>query len=172
MSNLTCGEFPEVAPVSDAPQSLFDHTSWLISLQEVSTLLKQKMTDGHYECSFTVGSQKYRVNFTTMTQTNITTGSQREVRLRPAYRSPESMRPYLQLVLAIVSMSVLFCFEVEKHLGSLDSVSNILSNRNLICYFISYIQKDVPFLNFGTFTTTNIQQKMHILSFHFLCAHT
>lgn len=83
----------------DSPKrrpQLFDH-----SLQEVSTLLKQKMTDGHYECSFTVGSQKYRVNFATMTQTNIATGSQREVRLRPAYRSPESMQPYLQLVLSI-----------------------------------------------------------------------
>lgn len=137
MSDLTCRGFPEAAPA--APQSLFDHTSWLISLQEVSTLLKQKMTDGHYECSFTVGSQKYRVNFTTMTQTNITTGSQREVRLRPAYRSPESMRPYLQLVLAIVS--ILFCFEVEKHLGSLDSVSNILSNRNLICVILYLIFK-------------------------------
>lgn len=94
MSYLACGELPRAAPA--APQLLFDHAAWFIPPQEVSTLLKQKMTDGHYECSFTVGSQKYRVNFTTMTQTNITTGSQREVRLRPAYRSPESMRPYLQ----------------------------------------------------------------------------
>lgn len=91
----------------------------------MSTLLKQKMTDGHYECTFTVGSQKYRVNFNTMTQTNIATGSQREVRLRPAYRSPESMRPYLQLVFAIFFILIILFFVVENRL-SLDGVSKII----------------------------------------------
>lgn len=66
------------------------------------------MSDGQSECTFTMGSQKYKMNFNTMTQTNIETGSQREVRLRPVYRSPESMRPYLQLVSKIISL-ILLC---------------------------------------------------------------
>lgn len=52
--------------------------------------------------SFYIGKKEYEVNFATMMQTNISTGSQREVRCRPAYRSPQSMQPYLKLVFRIV----------------------------------------------------------------------
>uniref|UniRef100_A0A8D2ZSW3 Uncharacterized protein n=1 Tax=Scophthalmus maximus TaxID=52904 RepID=A0A8D2ZSW3_SCOMX len=38
----------------------------------------------------------YKLDFTAMNQTNVTTGFQREVRWRPEYRSPESMKPDLQ----------------------------------------------------------------------------
>lgn len=56
------------------------------------------MSEKESECFFSVGSQKYKVDFTTMTQTNVATGFQRGVRCRPAYRSLDSMKPYLQLV--------------------------------------------------------------------------
>lgn len=69
-------------------------------------MLLEKMAERKLECSFIVGSQEYRVNFATMIQANTATGSQREIRCRPAYRSPESMRPYLQLVFRTVSLSL------------------------------------------------------------------
>lgn len=48
------------------------------------------------ECSFHIGSKEYKVDFTTMTQTNVKTGFSREIRCRPFYYSPESMQPYLR----------------------------------------------------------------------------
>lgn len=50
------------------------------------------------KCSFYIGSQEYKVDFTSMLQTNVTTRFQREIRWRPVYRSPESMQPYLKSV--------------------------------------------------------------------------
>nr|XP_004548466.1 TCDD-inducible poly [ADP-ribose] polymerase isoform X2 [Maylandia zebra] len=73
---------------------------WNISWQEyntsVSATLLKKMSEKESECFFSVGSQKYKVDFTTMIQTNVATGFQRGVRCRPAYRSLDSMKPYLQ----------------------------------------------------------------------------
>uniref|UniRef100_A0A3P9AZE6 TCDD-inducible poly [ADP-ribose] polymerase n=1 Tax=Maylandia zebra TaxID=106582 RepID=A0A3P9AZE6_9CICH len=62
----------------------------------VSATLLKKMSEKESECFFSVGSQKYKVDFTTMIQTNVATGFQRGVRCRPAYRSLDSMKPYLQ----------------------------------------------------------------------------
>ncbi|XP_074481935.1 protein mono-ADP-ribosyltransferase TIPARP-like [Sebastes fasciatus] len=64
--------------------------------KDVSTLLLTKMSDKEPDCSFFIGSKEYEVDFTTMVQTNVTTGFCREVRCRPFYRSPDSMRNYLQ----------------------------------------------------------------------------
>uniref|UniRef100_A0A3P9QH12 TCDD-inducible poly [ADP-ribose] polymerase-like n=1 Tax=Poecilia reticulata TaxID=8081 RepID=A0A3P9QH12_POERE len=50
------------------------------------------------KCSFSIGKQKYEVDFTSMTQTRISTGFQRQICCRPAYRSPESMYPHLKFV--------------------------------------------------------------------------
>lgn len=73
----------------------------MISSQSLSTLLLKEMSDKEPECSFFIGSQEYTVDFTSMTQTNVTTRFHREVRRRPAYRSPDSMRPHLQSVSCI-----------------------------------------------------------------------
>uniref|UniRef100_A0A3B4ZTK8 TCDD-inducible poly [ADP-ribose] polymerase-like n=1 Tax=Stegastes partitus TaxID=144197 RepID=A0A3B4ZTK8_9TELE len=48
------------------------------------------------ECFFHIGSERYKVDFTAMLQTNIRTGFQRDVRYRPVYRSPDHMQPHLQ----------------------------------------------------------------------------
>ncbi|XP_022604820.1 TCDD-inducible poly [ADP-ribose] polymerase-like [Seriola dumerili] len=71
--------------------------NWEQYNKNVSTLLLKKMSEKEPECSFYISSQEYKLDFTTMTQTNITTGFQRDVRCRPVYRSPDSMHPYLQL---------------------------------------------------------------------------
>uniref|UniRef100_A0A8C9Z140 Poly [ADP-ribose] polymerase n=1 Tax=Sander lucioperca TaxID=283035 RepID=A0A8C9Z140_SANLU len=57
------------------------------------------------ECSFYIGSQQYKVDFATMTQSNVTTGFQRKVRCRPIYCSPKSMQPYLQLTVSTEPVS-------------------------------------------------------------------
>ncbi|XP_054480881.1 protein mono-ADP-ribosyltransferase TIPARP-like [Anoplopoma fimbria] len=69
---------------------------WVEYNKDVSTLLLKKMSKKETECSFYICSQEYEVDFTTMIQTNVTTGFLRNVRCRPLYRSPDSMRPYLQ----------------------------------------------------------------------------
>ncbi|XP_047431891.1 protein mono-ADP-ribosyltransferase TIPARP-like [Mugil cephalus] len=74
----------------------WNNRSWEEYNQTLSARLLQKMNEKEPEWSFTLGSQEYKMDFTSMTQINVTTGFQREVRCRPAYRSPESMRPYLQ----------------------------------------------------------------------------
>ncbi|XP_072233465.1 protein mono-ADP-ribosyltransferase TIPARP-like [Leuresthes tenuis] len=63
---------------------------------DLSACLLNKMSKKEPACSFHIGTQEYRMDFTTMTQVNVTTGFQREVRYRPVYRSPQSMRPYLR----------------------------------------------------------------------------
>ncbi|XP_056223198.1 protein mono-ADP-ribosyltransferase TIPARP-like isoform X1 [Seriola aureovittata] len=70
--------------------------NWEQYNKNVSTLLLRKMSEKEPECSFYISSQEYKLDFTTMTQTNVTTGFQRAVRCRPVYRSPDSMHPYLQ----------------------------------------------------------------------------
>ncbi|KAF3705228.1 TCDD-inducible poly [ADP-ribose] polymerase [Channa argus] len=61
-----------------------------------TTLLLKKMRDKKPECSFHIGAQEYKLDFYTMTQTNVTTGFQRKVRCRPVYHSPDSIQPYLR----------------------------------------------------------------------------
>nr|XP_046235741.1 protein mono-ADP-ribosyltransferase TIPARP-like [Scatophagus argus]XP_046235742.1 protein mono-ADP-ribosyltransferase TIPARP-like [Scatophagus argus]XP_046235743.1 protein mono-ADP-ribosyltransferase TIPARP-like [Scatophagus argus] len=73
-----------------------NNLSWEEYDKNVSTLLLMKMSRKEPECSFHIGSREYKVDFSTMTQTNVTTGFQRHVRCRPVYRSPDSMQPYLR----------------------------------------------------------------------------
>ncbi|MEQ2243063.1 hypothetical protein ILYODFUR_003176 [Ilyodon furcidens] len=63
---------------------------------DVSALLLKKMSEKEPMCSFNIGAQTYEVDFTSMTQTRVSTGFQREIRCRPAYRSPELMHPHLK----------------------------------------------------------------------------
>uniref|UniRef100_A0A3Q3AVP0 Poly [ADP-ribose] polymerase n=1 Tax=Kryptolebias marmoratus TaxID=37003 RepID=A0A3Q3AVP0_KRYMA len=70
----------------------------MFTLQDLSDLLLRKMSEKETACSFHINQREYRVDFTTMMQTNALTGFQREVRCRPAYRSPRSMQPHLKLV--------------------------------------------------------------------------
>ncbi|XP_070784884.1 protein mono-ADP-ribosyltransferase TIPARP-like [Enoplosus armatus] len=74
----------------------WNNLSWEEYNKAVSICLLKKMSEKEPECSFYIGLQEYKVDFTSMTQTNVTTGFQREVRCRPVYRSPDSMQPYLQ----------------------------------------------------------------------------
>ncbi|XP_034382730.1 protein mono-ADP-ribosyltransferase TIPARP-like [Cyclopterus lumpus] len=64
--------------------------------QVVSALLLQKMSLKEPECFFCIGYRDYKVDFTDMSQTNVDTWFHRDVRCRPFYRSPDSMRPYLR----------------------------------------------------------------------------
>ncbi|KAE8281271.1 TCDD-inducible poly [ADP-ribose] polymerase [Larimichthys crocea] len=64
--------------------------------KDVSTHLLRKMHEKEPECSFYIGTQEYRLDFTTMTQINVDTKFMRNVCCRPVYQSPESMKPYLQ----------------------------------------------------------------------------
>ncbi|KAM9334659.1 protein mono-ADP-ribosyltransferase TIPARP-like [Symphorus nematophorus] len=74
----------------------WNHLGWEEYSKSVSTLLLKKISEKECECSFRIGAQDYKVDFTTMTQMNVTTGFEREVRCRPAYQSPESMQPHLR----------------------------------------------------------------------------
>ncbi|XP_073337281.1 protein mono-ADP-ribosyltransferase TIPARP-like [Pagrus major] len=74
----------------------WNNTSWEEYSKPLSTLLQKKMSEKEPECSFHIGMQVYKVDFTTMIQTNATTGFQRDIRYRPAYRSPDSMKPHLR----------------------------------------------------------------------------
>lgn len=75
--------------------------------QSASSLLLKKMSEKEPECYLFNGLQGYKVDFTTMTQTNVTTGFKREVRCRPVYRSPDSMQPYLKSVSLVFPRSLL-----------------------------------------------------------------
>ncbi|XP_019967647.2 protein mono-ADP-ribosyltransferase TIPARP-like [Paralichthys olivaceus] len=74
----------------------WNNSSWEEYKKNVSVLLLKKMGEKVPECSFLIGLQEYKLDFTTMTQTNVSTGFQREVRCRPKYRRPEAMQPFLQ----------------------------------------------------------------------------
>ncbi|XP_077565391.1 protein mono-ADP-ribosyltransferase TIPARP-like isoform X2 [Stigmatopora nigra] len=69
---------------------------WMEYDQEVSALLRAKMATKEMDCCFMVNSQEYKVDFTTMMQTNVTTGFVRDVRCRPVYRSLKSLHPHLK----------------------------------------------------------------------------
>ncbi|XP_071368336.1 protein mono-ADP-ribosyltransferase TIPARP-like [Centroberyx affinis] len=73
----------------------WNNLNWQEYKEDMSKLLLEKMNNMEPECSFYIGTQEYKVDFTSMTQTNITSGYQREIRRRPAYRSLPSMEPYL-----------------------------------------------------------------------------
>ncbi|XP_059182092.1 protein mono-ADP-ribosyltransferase TIPARP-like [Centropristis striata] len=95
---LTNSESPLKNPYFPSKWKLYwwDIHYWAEYGQDVSTILLNKMKEKEPECSFFIGSQQYKVDFTVMTQTNVTTGFKREIRCRPVYRSPESMKPHLQ----------------------------------------------------------------------------
>ncbi|XP_015231143.1 PREDICTED: poly [ADP-ribose] polymerase 11 [Cyprinodon variegatus] len=63
---------------------------------DLSALLLKKMSEKEPLCFFHIGARRYEVDFTTMTQTRVSTGFQREIRCRPSYRSPELMQPHLK----------------------------------------------------------------------------
>uniref|UniRef100_A0A671WRR5 Poly [ADP-ribose] polymerase n=1 Tax=Sparus aurata TaxID=8175 RepID=A0A671WRR5_SPAAU len=91
---LTNSESPVRNPYFPSTWKIYwwDNQNW----QEYSKVISTH--DKEPDCSFFIGSQEYTVDFTSMTQTNVTTRFHREVRRRPAYRSPDSMRPHLQSV--------------------------------------------------------------------------
>ncbi|KAM6895748.1 protein mono-ADP-ribosyltransferase TIPARP-like [Xenentodon cancila] len=72
--------------------------------KDLSDMLLKKMSDKETSCSFHTGKQEYKVDFTTMTQTNVSTGFQREVSYRPVFRSPRSMQPYLKTGIQLDSL--------------------------------------------------------------------
>ncbi|XP_068442338.1 protein mono-ADP-ribosyltransferase TIPARP-like [Clinocottus analis] len=74
----------------------WNDVDWTEYDQDLSFLLLKNMGLKEPSCSFFIGSQKYEVDFTTMTQTNVSTRFRRDVRRRASYRSPDYMRPYLQ----------------------------------------------------------------------------
>ncbi|XP_031715152.1 protein mono-ADP-ribosyltransferase TIPARP-like [Anarrhichthys ocellatus] len=74
----------------------WNNQDWEEYNKDASASLLKSMSEKELECTFYIGSQDYKVDFTTMIQTNFTTGFRRNVRCRPLYRSPDSMRPYLQ----------------------------------------------------------------------------
>ncbi|XP_061571250.1 protein mono-ADP-ribosyltransferase TIPARP-like [Cololabis saira] len=61
-----------------------------------SDMLLKKMSDKEPSCSFYIDEQEYTVDFTTMTQTNVSTNFKRDVTCRPVYRSPRSMQHHLK----------------------------------------------------------------------------
>ncbi|XP_041636996.1 protein mono-ADP-ribosyltransferase TIPARP-like [Cheilinus undulatus] len=74
----------------------WNNFTWEEYEKNLSASLLKSMSEKDPQFSFNIGSMKYQVDFTTMTQTNIATGFKREVRCRPVYRSPDSMQPNLQ----------------------------------------------------------------------------
>ncbi|XP_077449425.1 protein mono-ADP-ribosyltransferase TIPARP-like [Stigmatopora argus] len=74
----------------------WNSVKWMEYDQEVSALLQAKMATKEVECFFMVNSQEYKVDFTTMMQSNVTTGFVRDVRCRPVYRSIKSLHPHLK----------------------------------------------------------------------------
>ncbi|XP_068505771.1 protein mono-ADP-ribosyltransferase TIPARP-like isoform X2 [Syngnathus scovelli] len=74
----------------------WNQSDWAEYDQGVSVLLLSRMALKEPMVSFMRGSQKYIVDFTDMTQTNVTTGFQRVIRCRPAYRPLESFYPHLK----------------------------------------------------------------------------
>ncbi|XP_034435003.1 protein mono-ADP-ribosyltransferase TIPARP-like [Hippoglossus hippoglossus] len=74
----------------------WNNCGWEEYKKDVSQLLLKAMEEKEPECSFFIGLQEHKLDFTTMTQTHVSTGFQREVRCRPVYRPPVSMQPYLQ----------------------------------------------------------------------------
>ncbi|XP_029901661.1 protein mono-ADP-ribosyltransferase TIPARP-like [Myripristis murdjan] len=74
----------------------WDNLNWLEYKEDVAKNLLEKMNEKEAECFFNIGSKQYRVDFISMTQTNITTGFQREIRRRPAYLPRAAMEPYLK----------------------------------------------------------------------------
>ncbi|KAA8580257.1 hypothetical protein FQN60_005792, partial [Etheostoma spectabile] len=83
----------------------WNNVKWEEYNEDVSTLLLKKMSKNEPECSFCVGTQQYKVDLATMTQSNVTTGFQRKVCCRPFYYSPKSMHPYLQLTVSTEPVS-------------------------------------------------------------------
>ncbi|CAJ1054692.1 protein mono-ADP-ribosyltransferase TIPARP-like [Xyrichtys novacula] len=74
----------------------WDSQNWTEYEEAVSNLLLKSMREKKPECFFDIRAGKYKVDFTSMTQLNITTGYERGVRCRPVYRSPVSMQPFLR----------------------------------------------------------------------------
>ncbi|XP_077355929.1 protein mono-ADP-ribosyltransferase TIPARP-like isoform X2 [Festucalex cinctus] len=79
----------------------WDGNTWVEYNKWVSDLLLGKMASKEVACTFKVGSQEYKVDFTTMTQSNLTSGFSRKVRRRPVYRPPEFLRTYLRTCVQI-----------------------------------------------------------------------
>ncbi|KAM9772332.1 protein mono-ADP-ribosyltransferase TIPARP-like isoform 1-T2 [Syngnathus typhle] len=74
----------------------WNENDWAEYDQGVSVLLLSRMALKEPMAAFMIGSRKYVVDFTDMTQTNVMTGFQRVIRCRPAYRPLESLCPHLK----------------------------------------------------------------------------
>ncbi|XP_034019403.1 protein mono-ADP-ribosyltransferase TIPARP-like [Thalassophryne amazonica] len=70
--------------------------------EEVQKLLREKIGK-ESECSLYIGKQEYKVDFMTMTQTNVSSGYTRAIRWRPLFRSLDSMEPHLKTGVQIES---------------------------------------------------------------------
>nr|XP_057934299.1 protein mono-ADP-ribosyltransferase TIPARP-like [Doryrhamphus excisus] len=71
-------------------------TEWEEYSQDLSTFLLWNMSQKEPECWFVIRGEEYELDFTNMTQINVNTRFQRDVRCRPVFRSPQSMHPYLR----------------------------------------------------------------------------
>ncbi|XP_042367633.1 protein mono-ADP-ribosyltransferase TIPARP-like isoform X2 [Plectropomus leopardus] len=74
----------------------WNNQDWEEYNKDASALLLKSLSKKEPECTLTIGSQRYKVDFIDMQQTNVTTGFEREIRWRPAYRSLDSIQPHLQ----------------------------------------------------------------------------
>ncbi|XP_064199024.1 uncharacterized protein LOC135259072 [Anguilla rostrata] len=72
--------------------------NWEQYRNEVSMLLLEMKETGKSSCRFHIGKQEYEVDFSSLTQRNLTTGFTRRVRRRPTFRSPFSLKRHLKTV--------------------------------------------------------------------------
>ncbi|XP_020346438.1 protein mono-ADP-ribosyltransferase TIPARP isoform X2 [Oncorhynchus kisutch] len=74
----------------------WNNLSWTKYKDDVSKILLDKRDAGELECRLHILAVEYKVDFISMIQTNVTTGFQRAIRLRPFYRSLKSLRAHLR----------------------------------------------------------------------------
>ncbi|KAL4625003.1 TCDD-inducible poly-like [Arapaima gigas] len=76
-----------------------DCFSWQYYRNDIAKELLAKMENGETCCRFFMGPQEYEVDFSNLTQKNLTTGYLRKVRCRPKFRSPLSISSHLRTVI-------------------------------------------------------------------------
>ncbi|KAG9335910.1 hypothetical protein JZ751_003567 [Albula glossodonta] len=79
----------------------WNNSSWEKYETELSKGLLGAMEAGESWCRFHIGKQMYEVDFSGMTQRNVTTGFIRRVRRRPTFRSPFSLKSNLKTVVLV-----------------------------------------------------------------------
>ncbi|KAI1888559.1 hypothetical protein AGOR_G00186420 [Albula goreensis] len=79
----------------------WNNSSWEKYETELSKGLLGAMEAGESWCRFHIGKQMYEVDFSSMTQKNVTTGFQRRVQRRPTFHSPFSLKSNLKTVVLV-----------------------------------------------------------------------